>query len=57
MLLNPVLHPVPYVLNKVKVWRISRELDIRNSTYSEVILGLVRSVRGSVVLHPNKVFI
>jgi hypothetical protein len=40
MLLNPILHPIPNMLYKVKVRRIRRELDIPDFSSEEIKLGL-----------------
>jgi hypothetical protein len=52
--LNLVLYLSLYVFNKIKVQEITKELDIKDSSDSEIILSLVRSVRGSVILYLNK---
>jgi hypothetical protein len=50
MFLYPVLHPIPYVLDKIEVWRVGRDLDIRYSPEEEVQLCLVQAMGGCVVL-------
>ena len=53
MLLNPILHPIPDVLNKIKIWRVRGELDTGNLSAEEVHSGLIRPVRRSIVLHED----
>jgi hypothetical protein len=40
MLLNPILHPIPNMLYKIKIWRIRGEPNIRDPSSKEIKLGL-----------------
>ena len=57
MLLNPILHPIPDVLNKIKIWRVRGELDRGNLSAEEVDFGLIRPVRRGIVLHEDIPFL
>jgi hypothetical protein len=54
MLLDPILHPTPYVLDQVQIRRIARPFNIRNPTLPKVPLRSIWPVAWGIVLHPNK---
>jgi len=53
VLLYPILHPIPHILDEIEVWRVGRDLDIRYSEEEEVQLRLVGIVWFCVVLLEN----
>jgi hypothetical protein len=51
MLLNPVLHLVPYILNWVEVWAVRRPFNNLNASLAQLFQGELGRVRGRIILH------
>jgi hypothetical protein len=56
MLLNLILHLIPNMLYKIKIWGIRREPDIRDPSSKEIKLSLKRPVRTCPVVHLKVAF-